>query len=427
VSAVRLGEHEVLSGTIDLPLVGLWVAEDVELDTDDPPAVGDRVGIEVVAASGETIAFRGTVRSASEYHARARLFVVGGAGGLGETITAQHYTASPTVLQIVEDILRAQGEALSSTVDAATLATLTVPSWMRAEGVAASALRLIADAIGWDWRVLADGTVWLGVRTWAEVTGALAASLYDLAANPAEQSVTYADAETLLPGHTVQGRKVYRVEHTIGPRDLRTRATLERLGRDDWERAVRQAVPELAYLRTYEARVVGQNADGTLEVQAYDPAIGGLSRVPVRLGLPGCAVTVAAGARVDLGFEEARPDKAYAGLWNTSAALVDVTLSGSGSCAVDDFADVTVLGGTQEVARVDDSVLWATALWDAATTTLYLSLGDLPAPLYSIALVGLGSVTGILPNPNTPAPPSPGTPGTPLSGAITSGASGFFA
>jgi hypothetical protein len=437
MSYVRVAGSPVLSARVDLGLRGVWVA-DLEVDIDEAPAVGELVRIEWGSTD-----FRGTVRTSGAFEGRARLFVVGGAGGLGQALRAQHYADTVygiTVAQLVDDVMTDAGEALSPTVDRTALEALVVQTWERVEGIAGTALGRIATLHGLGWRVLADGTVWVGREAWEPFAG----RALTMSTDEAHGRAVLADADDLVPGDVYEGRRVYRVVHILEGDRPRAEVTYERSAGADAEAFVRAMLPELPYLKSYEARVVGQNGDGTLELIAYDPAIGGLSRVPIRLGLPGCAVTVAAGARVDVGFEEGDPRKAYAGLWNTSAAMVNFNISGSGdsevrfaslrvygqpggTCQIDGFDGVAVLGGSRKVARVDDSVLWATALWDAATTTLYLSLGDLPAPLYLVTLVGLGSVTGILPNPNSPIAPSPGTPGTPLTGKITSGKDGFTA
>jgi hypothetical protein len=72
------------------------------------------------------------------------------------------------------------------------------------------------------------------------------------------------------------------------------------------------------YRALYPANVVAQNADGTLEIQPVDQRLPGLSKVPIRLGLPGCAVKVQAGSTVLLGFEAGDPRLPVVTLWGSS-------------------------------------------------------------------------------------------------------------
>lgn len=72
----------------------------------------------------------------------------------------------------------------------------------------------------------------------------------------------------------------------------------------------------------YPAKVVSQNSDdGTLELAADSDHIKLPSRVPLRLGLPGVAVKVQAGARVLVGFENGDEHAPVALLWEAAGLL----------------------------------------------------------------------------------------------------------
>ncbi len=343
MSQARIGNAEVLTAEgPDLPLVGIWTAE-VELGTGDGlPAVGEAVRLEVLSAAGVGVAYQGTVRASGEYEGRARLFIVGGAGGLGEDVDAKPYANSPTALHLVTDLVRDAGEVLSATVDTEALSERSVNTWLRAKTTGAVALQRIASHFGYSWRVLRDGSVWVGSETWPAYSGA---APYSMGEERGESSATYADAEELVAGEVWEGRKIYRVVHSVTADGTRARVTYDRSERDEFRAAVRTAIPELLYLVQWEARVIGQNADGTLEVIAYDARIGGLSKVPIRYGVPGSVWTVPFGARVFVGFAEGRPEKAYAGPWWEAAqsGLTDWALTYSGT--------VKVNGGGYPVAR----------------------------------------------------------------------------
>ena len=65
---------------------------------------------------------------------------------------------------ILGDIMTAAGETLAAT--STSLLTRYAPFWHRPVGVAAIALSSLVDAVGLSWRVLRDGTVWIGTETW---------------------------------------------------------------------------------------------------------------------------------------------------------------------------------------------------------------------------------------------------------------------
>ena len=84
--------------------------------------------------------------------------------------------------------------------------------------------------------------------------------------------------------------------------------------------------PRIDYLALYPARVVSQNADGTLELKPDDTRVPGLSQVPIRYGIPGVRVKVAAGARVLAGFAGGDPSQPVAELWE-SGTVTDLFIS----------------------------------------------------------------------------------------------------
>lgn len=407
MSYVRCAGAPVLEGDVDLGLRGVWVAE-LTLDADEAPAEGQRVTIEV----GDLAAYEGTVRTAGAWQGRVRVFVVGGAGGLGRAVRAQHYANGVSAAQLVDDLLLDAGEALSAKVDRAALEALWSSTWERIESGGAVALGRIADAHGLAWRVLADGSVWLGAEAWPAYRGT---DPLELERDDARGRAVLADAEMLAPGVELAGRPVYRVVHSVRGDEVRATVTYERSDRGHVEQAVRALLPELPYLRTYEARVVGQNADNTLEIIAYDPKIGGLSRVPIRLGIPGARVQVSFGARVDVGFEDADPRRAYAGLWNTDAALQTLRIAIDGALS------------PSPVARRGDHT---------TTGALSISLVPFPPPpapptnqLFTIAYVDADGTPGIftmlLDVATVQVLPAPATPlVAQLVGLITEGSAG---
>lgn len=104
---------------------------------------------------------------------------------------------------------------------------------------------------------------------------------------------------------------------------------------------VRWVMRDVTYHKLYPATVQGQDADGLLDLypEATEIRGSGLSKVPIRHGLPGVTVRVPNGASVLLGFENGDPRRPYAALW----------LPGS-------TTEVVFDNGTQAVARENDTV-----------------------------------------------------------------------
>jgi hypothetical protein len=142
------------------------------------------------------------------------------------------------------------------------------------------------------------------------------------------------------------------------------------------ERIIRRVMRRVDFCALYPARVLSQNADGTLELAPESESLPPMSAVPYRT-LPGVALTVPAGSRVLLGFEDADPARPMALLWE----LGTVTR-------------LAVNGSTTRAAREGDDVAAGVtmAAWMAAVTTkLNAGTGVVPAAPSTIGAVSGGS------------------------------------
>lgn len=132
------------------------------------------------------------------------------------------------------------------------------------------------------------------------------------------------------------------------------------------------ASPEYLLLGRYRATVVSQNGDGTLEVQAEDPRIGGMKNVRMRVPIPNCVVQVAPGAVVLLCFEGGNRKQAYcAPEWESGATLTALSIGGSPDNVVtkaDIAAIKAAISATVVVAQDGGASFKATLLsgWPAA-------------------------------------------------------------
>lgn len=120
------------------------------------------------------------------------------------------------------------------------------------------------------------------------------------------------------------------------------------------EAFIRWVMRDTLYLASYPSEVQGQADDGLLELLPDDERVRGtgLSRVPIRHGLPGVTVRVPVGARVLLAFEGGDPRRPIATLWE------EVSIE-----------SISFDGGEAPIARVGDSVacFWPPGALLAAT------------------------------------------------------------
>lgn len=196
--------RNVMGGTVLLPRTGIWVA-DLKVDqSDDLP---DHVTLDL-----GKVEMPGTVVKAELISGVMETRLVGGGGGIGDLARPKHYHR-PLVRHVVVDLLRDAGEQLSPTSTTAVMSkeleawtTLKLPT-----GTMLTILCLIVGK-GANWRVLADGTVWLGVETWPD-SQVESRSIHGDGANAA--SVIGTDIPGLWPGTLLDGRRVDHVTHDL--------------------------------------------------------------------------------------------------------------------------------------------------------------------------------------------------------------------
>jgi len=134
--------------------------------------------------------------------------------------------------------------------------------------------------------------------------------------------------------------------------------------------AVRAVLEDrLLYLGQYICTVQSQDDDGRLDLLPDDERVRGtgLTKVPIRYGIPGVKARVRAGARVTLGFEAGDPGRPYAGVWDPG-----------------EIESLSFHDGTARLARMGDPV---TIFWPATAAVD----GAIPAG----ALVGQLSITSV--------------------------------
>src|SRR5690606_20459620 len=304
----------VATCTLVLPRVGVWHA-DLTVDIDDDAEVPSGE----VTLETEHRTWRATVRRGSEDRGGAKLRVVGGKGGMGNIVPPKSYRAAIARLPIA-DALSAAGEALADSADRGTLHRM-LPFWTSPSATAGEIVARVCADLGVAWRMLDDGTVWVGPETWP--AWETPADAMVTARWPDDGAVEVAD-ETLSasPGMTFEGQRIGRVEHRISADGARTILFFD--DRQTQTDTVRQTIARIArtatgcdYLAAYRARVVAQNADDTLEVELEDKRMPGMSHVPIRTFAPGITLRVKAGARVLIEFEGGDPQRPIATLFES--------------------------------------------------------------------------------------------------------------
>lgn len=201
----------VVRGTICMPLVGAWHADllvDAESGFQGALTVQIADQLELVATTDRSLAYQGMTQ----------LRMVAGANGLRRTATPTYYRR-PTVRQVLTDLLEKSGDTLAESADAAILSQ-QLHAWTTILApVGQMVAALVEAAPGANWRLLSDGGVWVGRETWPD-SGVDVVELSEDGCNAVVELGV--DAPVLLPGTTVNERRISYVEHRIESDSVRS-------------------------------------------------------------------------------------------------------------------------------------------------------------------------------------------------------------
>jgi hypothetical protein len=206
---------DVVRGILTMPRLGAWQAA-LWLDADAAPAGKVEISAGSLTLIGTAYRPHDDGGNLHEQGGLVRLRVVAGAGGLRKLARAKHYV-SPTGRLVLAELAGDAGEAVSPTADASVLGATLVPAWTTMGLETGPMITALCEELAPEasWRLLPDGTIWVGNETWP------AADLGDddpvqIDENPEEGWVTLAmDIPRLLPGTRVGWRKADLVEHVI--------------------------------------------------------------------------------------------------------------------------------------------------------------------------------------------------------------------
>jgi hypothetical protein len=205
---LALNGQPVLGGWMSMPRVGVWTAE-LRL----PDAVTLAPGAAVTLTPEAGAALKGTALGAGVFADVTRVRVVGGSGGLQKCPAPLTYR-DLSLGALLTDTLGPVGERLAPSSDAAVTGT-TVKVYSRIRQPAAATLSFWAGELGFAWRVLPDGTVWVGADTYPAAPKAFA--FVTMGREPdAHADVIAPESIEYLAGLSIAGRKVSHVTYQVG-------------------------------------------------------------------------------------------------------------------------------------------------------------------------------------------------------------------
>lgn len=369
MSVVAVNDVGVVRGTVSFGLRGTWYARLLMQNSDDAAVTGS-----ARLAIGD-VEFTGTATATKDAGNAVTVEVVGGAGGLATEVEPQHYVTPATVRTVLNDALGAGGESLSSTV-ASSVVDAPLSMWTRVRGTVSDAVKSVLEPTGASWRFLDDGTVWVGQESWPTSSEAFVLEEESPATSQLRVAIERAG---ILPGVTVLGRQVSSVVYSVDP--TRLRADLfygleTSAGVQSYiDEMVRKRTAPFDFYASYQMKFVGQNGDGTLELQSGDARLPNMSKIPL-LGIPGMKENqLLPNTLVMLSFRNGDPAKPFAYSADMGQALA-LTLSSVGTLKLEGTA--VEAGGNLDLVLHTPLLAWVSAL-TAAGGTVGLAVPPLTA------------------------------------------------
>lgn len=321
---------QLLGYEVTMQDAGAWHAVfEIDQPTDDSP-----IATGPFKADIDGVEFVGTVvpdRSGA-FAGRQRLYVIGGAGGLDTSLEPKNYASGLTRARtVVDDILRDSGETLSDESDTALLET-RLPGWQRSAGTAKHSLDVLCARIGASWRVLRDGTLWIGTDEWPEVEPAGTVMSQDWGHG---QIQVAPDNATLVPGIIVRGQKIRQVVHRSGDKGILRTELHAKSPRQLVDNMLERVQRKNIYGYRYRCRVSRRNADGTVDVVTDDERMKGtgVAKCRVLAGMMNAELKPEAGARCLVGWSDGDPSLPYVSEFEAGSPGVTVLAKGTRGAA----------------------------------------------------------------------------------------------
>lgn len=340
MALVNVNNVPVIAGTVNMPHEGIWSAD---LVIDQPDGNGFDAGTNVTIAADGGLTWKGVVvpDRAGAFLDAVHVRVLGGANGMTKTASKQGYIQPQAfVKDVIKSLCDTSGETLSNDTDQTFLNTNLV-AWATFSQTITQALEKLIDinAPSMIWRILADGTLWIGPDNFSDNS-----ATFDLLEQNPEDGTTLigSDAPFATPGMSLSGiGKVVAVQHQIMRDKIRARIWTQTSDGGQSQASSIRAIARLEtapldYYALYQCQVVAQSSDlTTVDVQPTSPndaRIPGLQSVPVRAG-SATKVQFVQGAKVLLGWDGGDPSLPYVCCGLSSDSVQRIKMAGNKDAA----------------------------------------------------------------------------------------------
>lgn len=292
--------NPIVECRLTMPKNGAWIMNDLLVDTEDTFSIGDSITAKFLDTT-----FKGTVLDTGVFQGFQRCTVIGGTGRLPEYLESACYNSIP-VGQIVRDIARKTGHQVSTTVDQDVM-NANLVGWNILKMQASLALDKVLQVTNSIWRILPDGTLWVGPEKYSTLN---ADNYLVIEKFPEEARWNIYNEDILLqPLTSLSGNNIQQVDYYISGKELSIFIYFTLNFADSIDSLTNQN-DNILYNSIYRCSVVQQKADGTLDVTpnpSNDLIKNGFSEVPIIYPFPGMKIEVPKDAICYLQFANGDP------------------------------------------------------------------------------------------------------------------------
>jgi hypothetical protein len=398
------GGIRVISLRLLTPWTGVWLA-DLELDPDVLALAPVSGKVAITVGQPPRFTLQGTIdpRGSGTFVDFAHLRVLGGGAGWDKTVAPQHFHSDGGTGVLNTQVIAATAMLVGEVANVPVPSPLG-PDFVRSAGPASRVL----DGLAW-W-VDPAGVTQVGPRLPAAADPTLTLIRWDPTAQAAELTC---DA-LVVPGTVLVDA---RLPGPMTVRDVEQRfdakgstvvawcgvsATAQLMG------DLRAMVAEFSgrqFLATYLYRIILQNADGRLQLQAVDSSAGLPDTLPLSpwSGLAGALAKYRLGSLVRVAFLEGDPAKPIVDSYQPGTIPLESTVDASVAVHVGPSAPVVALaGGTTPLVPAPWAAALASALEKFASALQAVASGPL-SPLAAPASTLAAAVTALPPGATTKA------------------------
>lgn len=299
---------------LTMPKIGAWLASDVLIDSPLEFKIGDNVVMQFLDQT-----FNGTIIDTGVFKQFQMCTIVGGTGKMPDYLVSKSYNSIP-LGQVVKDIARATGHVVSDTSNVDLLNSYLL-RWSLLKLQASLAITKLLEPSISLWRILPDGTLWVGKETYAPL-------------NPDDFLIIekfpeqgrwniYNESYLIQPLTSLDGINIQQVEYYLKENDLTMSVFFTDTFGDSIDNLTNQD-DNILYNSIYRCQVVQQHSDGTVDLlpnPSNDVIKNGFSSVPIIYPLPGMKITVPTNTICFVQFANGDPQYPRVFAWENTPSL----------------------------------------------------------------------------------------------------------